>query len=212
MSTKFYTELGWLPAPAAEFRKVLKTWPEKNDPAGFLRFLATHSLNIDQLGSLARQLDRARDAGVRFEQLVPYTLGILSNATTEHITPALRATALRHGVLLDTVAAPYGQVMQAATGSVTEFADRQFDAVLCAIDARGFPANPGFLVKRRALVAAPGSIAYLQRVIEGILRQTNAPCIVQTLPAPAGKCVWQSRSADSRHQQTFCGRVQSQLA
>ena len=185
MSANFYSDLGWLPRPAPDFRARLKSWPAEKNVGETLRFLATQALSLDQLSSLARQIGKARDAGVNFDQFTPYTLGIVSNATIDHIAPALLATGLRHGLLLNIVTAPYGQIMQAATGALSEFSDQSFDSVLCALDARGFPENPGLFNEHKGTAAATDSIAYLQQVSEGISGQTNAPCILQTVaPAP----------------------------
>lgn len=181
MSRNFYQQLGWLEKAPADFRQQLGAIAGHHAPASFLRQLASYSLDADQLRMLVRRLDGARVAGADLGPLVSYKLGIISNATADLLVPALRGTALRYGILLDVVVAPYGQVMNVAMGQVSEFENNNFDAVLCALDARAFPSNPEMIDTSADIDLAEQALAFLKVVINGIADRLNAPCIVQTL-------------------------------
>ena len=191
MNGDLYSELGWLRRPDADFRTALKSWQKEKNPVAALRNLASFALNIDQLTSLARQVERAQQAGVDFGELTRYKLGIVSNATIDHIAPALMASGLRHGLLMNIVSAPYGQIMQAAAGQLIEFTDQSLDAVLCAIDARGIPAYPGLFNAGHGSDDTDDAIGYLLQLSNSISAITGAPCILQTL-APFSESIFGS--------------------
>jgi len=183
MSAALFTHLSWLVPAPADFRQRAKNWQGASDPEAYFRYLASHALNLDQLEVLARQLKLARAANIEFAGCVPVKLAIVSNATADHILPALTATALRHGLLLDIVAAPYGQTMQAAAGQVEAIRDTSIDAVLCAIDAQGLATHPGLFSQNDSSVDS--AVDYVMGICDGLSAQTSAPCIAQNLAMPA---------------------------
>lgn len=181
MSRDFYRHLGWLEKAPPDFREQLDAIERHPSPSSILRRLASSSLDTDQLRMLARRMDRARAAGTDFSPMVAYKLGIVSNTTTDLIVPALRGTALRYGIVLDVVAAPYGQIMNVAMGQIPEFRDQRLDAVLCALDARAFPSSPEMLSVSTGADLAGEALAFLQTLINGIASYANVPCILQSL-------------------------------
>ena len=175
-------DLNWLlPAPE-DFSAQAKTLRvQAGDPADALLRLAGFALDSDQLLKLARLLDRARTARQPLTGLAPFRLGIISNATTDFIVPAIVGTGLRFGFAIECVTGEYGQVMQAALdpGSVVNAA--RCDAVLLALDEHNYPFG-----------TAPGDTAAAQTVLDGVLAQIDAltqalgahcpAVIVQTAP------------------------------
>ena len=96
---------------------------------------------VRQRGALQHRLD----AVMTTPPLIPFKLGVISNTTTDFICPAVVATALRYGIALECIAGPFGQVAQQALAPDTEIKRAQPDAVLIALDFRGFalPLTPG---------------------------------------------------------------------
>jgi FkbH-like protein len=180
--------LGWLPRAAADFaeqcRHLLDT---EGDLGRRLQSLASFALSETQLAQLAKQAERARLAGHSFDPLVPFRLGLVSNATTDFIRPALVATALRHGIALDCVAAPFGQVAQETLSTESIMRCTEPDAVLVAVDFHGLPlrAMPGEAAAEGVLAEA---LDYLTGISNGFKDSLNATCIMQTVPRPVEPC------------------------
>jgi FkbH-like protein len=184
--TDLYASLGWLPRPPADFatecRAVLGAGAEL---VNRLRWLASHALDDVQLSRLATQVTRARAAGHALAPLTPFRLGLISNATTDFVVPALVATALRHGIALECVAAPFGQVVQQALSADSEIRQAKLDAVLIALDFRGLPlrASPGDAAAAAATVARV--LEQLAAVRDGIRQDGTTTIIAQTIARPA---------------------------
>jgi FkbH-like protein len=183
--SNLYESLAWLPRSPSNFaalcRAILDSAEELGDR---LQWLASHALDEAQLSLLARQVARCRQAAQTFAPLTPFKLGLISNTTTDFICPALVATALRHGIALECIAAPFGQVAQQALSSDSEIRRAQPDAVLIAVDFRGFPLppTPGDAVAAEAAVAQ--ALSYLTTLREGIKQDSKTICLVQTLARP----------------------------
>jgi FkbH-like protein len=184
MSDVFAT-LSWLPCVGPDFadqcRHVLDI------PANLgrrLQRLASFALTETQLAQLGKQVERARSAGYRLEPLIPFRLGLVSNATTDFIRPALVATALRHGIALECVAAPFGQVAQEALSSDSTIQRAEPDAVLVAVDGHGLPLRPVPGDAAAAEVVVAEALDYLESVWNAFNRNLKASCIVQTIARP----------------------------
>jgi FkbH-like protein len=178
-----YGDLGWLPRAPEDFTAVCRTLPDLSpeDLPLRLKFLASHALDLNQLGRLSRTLDKLGDV----PSFLPLRLGILSNATTDFLVPAIVATGLRHGLRITPVVADYGQIVQTALDPKSALNREPLDAVLMAVDYRGL-----------ALEAPPGDVAAAKASVEqalalvdqmrGSLRQNSgATVICQTLAPPA---------------------------
>jgi FkbH-like protein len=150
--------------------------------------LASHALDEIQLNQLARQVARAHERGYSLAPLSPFKLGLISTANTDFIAPALVATALRYGIALQCAEAPFGQFAQQALLPDSEIKRAQPDAVLIAADYRGLPLRPtpGEVAAAEGTVA--GVLEHLAAVREGIKRDSNAICLVQTIARPAESC------------------------
>jgi len=180
-----FVTLGWLPKPPENFASLCKNVHEMAEGAGLeLQALATSALDQNQLVRLAKTINHLRASGTVMKPLAPFRLGIVSNATTDFIVPALVATAARHGIVLEVVAGEYDQVLQETLEANSKVNRAAPDAVLLAIDYRGFPLSgiAGQPEKGKAAVAT--ALDYLQSVRNGIKRHSQAVCILQTLSAP----------------------------
>lgn len=174
-------ELPWLPGAPTDFRARCKDVESRTgSPVSDLRFLASHQLDINQLTRLARCVETVRVQRRELAPLRPFRLGLLSNATTELLVPALVASALRHGVALTVVAAPFDQAVQAAADPDSVVNKAQPDAVLLALDHRGL--GLGGLIGDAG--AAENALALVDVVRDGIRAGAGAPLIVQTVPLP----------------------------
>jgi len=185
MATSLYTELAWLPRPAAVFSDSCKTALAAEEGLGRrLRMLATQALDSNQLTKLARVIARARAKGASLAPLVPFRLGVVSNATTDLLVPALVATAARHGIALECIAAAYDQVTQEALSPDSTINRARPDAVLVALDHRGLPFRPAPGDPAAAARIVDDVVGHLDTIRQGFRTNSDAISIVQTIARP----------------------------
>jgi FkbH-like protein len=146
--------------------------------------LATAALDQNQLARLANAIEKVRAKGTDLKPLVPFRLGLLSNATTDFLAPALVATAARHGILLEVITGGYDQVLQDALTPDSRVNRSEPDAVLLAIDYRGLPVRGAGGSPEKGHEAVQASLGYLQAIREAIQRNSKAICIFQTFSSP----------------------------
>ncbi|HEY0526328.1 MAG TPA: HAD-IIIC family phosphatase [Stellaceae bacterium] len=179
-----YEDLLWLPRPPADFGARCKALASGEAGGAAFRALAGHALDINQLGRLAKAIGAATAAGADLRPLTPFRLGLLSNATTGFLAPALVATASRFNIALDIVEVPFGQAMQQAIDPDSELRRARPDAVLVMLDDRTLRlrAPLGDAAAEDAALAA--ALAQID-AIRGGVRQAGAVAIVQTVVPPA---------------------------
>jgi len=185
VSNHLYSRLAWLPAAPQEFSAECRRLP--GDPADLgnrVQRLASHALDENQLNRLAKAIQKARDAGHSLAPLTPFRIGLISNATSHFIVPALVASAARHGIALECIEAEYDQVMQTALSPDSPINRARCDAVLMAIDHRGLPLNPTPGDAQAAQQTVDAVLAYLDTIRSGLRSHGKAICILQTLPRP----------------------------
>lgn len=172
-------KLPWLPKPPDDFAALLTKATDQADVA-LLRQLAGYRLNLRQL----EKIERAASQIAHGSDLIPFRLGLLSNATTSLLPGALKASALRHGIALEVVESPFDNVMQVALDANSEFVRASPDAVLLALDHRGFEldADP-FASADVGERMIEDACALLGRIREGLKTGCNATLIYQTIPA-----------------------------
>ena len=139
MSDELYVNLEWLPRVPDDFNEQLQTATQEKTSGSLLRKLAGYALHINQIHRIAKVIAIAQKGNKDLRPLKPFSLGVVSNATTSIIVPALVATAARYGFSLTVHEAPYGQAVQVALGEVEAFKDVVMDAILIAIDYKGLP-------------------------------------------------------------------------
>jgi FkbH-like protein len=190
MINNLYADLEWLASPPTEFAAQCRALVQSDsdgptvDLGKRIRWLASHSLDENQLIRLGKAIVAARRNGRSLAPLTPFRLGIIGNGTLDHLALPLIASAARHGVALDCVVGHYDQVLQEALDPVSEINSAKLDAVLIAVDYRGLPlvAEPGNAEQAQASVEA--ALRFLDTVANGIRQHGNALPIVQTLAAP----------------------------
>ncbi|PKO33218.1 MAG: haloacid dehalogenase [Betaproteobacteria bacterium HGW-Betaproteobacteria-7] len=185
MSQSLYSTLAWLPAPPREFAARCRALPvNAADLGSQLQALAGFGLDENQLTRLSRSIEQARQDGRSLAPLVPFRLGIVSNATSHFLVPALVATAARHGIALECIEAGFDQAMQEALAADSPLNLARPDAVLLALDYRGLPlrTTPGDAEAARQTVAA--ALAHIDRIRGGLHANGKTVCILQTLARP----------------------------
>jgi FkbH-like protein len=167
--------LPWLPSAPEDFRAQCKSIASAED----VRFLATHALDLTQLGQLARAMERLPT----LDPLTPFRLAIMSSTTVDFLLPHLKVSGARHGLGMELFASPYGQVMQQVMDSDSEVNRFKADAVLLYLDHHFFP---GVLEigNADALRAAVQAAIRQTSALRQALRQTGATVIVTTMAPP----------------------------
>ncbi len=186
MSASLYANLSWLPRAPEDFPARCRSALDADSDLGTrLQAIAGHALDENQLNRLAKLIDRARADGRSLAPLVPFRLGIISNATSHFVVPALVASAARHGIALECIEANYDQVVQEALSADSDVNRARPDAVLLALDYRGLPlrGTPGEVEAAEQVVAA--TLAHLDMIRTGITSNSKAICILQTVVRPA---------------------------
>lgn len=183
--TDMYAKMQWLPAPPQDFAHRLKSLGGCSEPLGEeIRRLALHALDSNHLLKLANVLRRARQQGRSLEPLIPFRLALLSNSTADLISPALEASAARHGICLEIIQPSYDQVAQEALSPHSKTNTARADAVLFALDYRGLPLRTCLGEKETASTVVSDCIIYLESLRNGIKTHSNALCIFQTFAPP----------------------------
>lgn len=173
----------WLPPSPHDFRQrceAIDHFPTGRVPA--LSELAKHELNDGQLLRLVRSLERAR-AEEGHSALHPFTLGIVSNATTDFLISALIGTGVRHGIDLRVVAAPFAITLQAALSPEPGVLPANPDAILLALDYHAYFTDYS-IRDTDADRLVDDAIAQLQTLILAFAAASRAELLVQTIAAP----------------------------
>jgi FkbH-like protein len=186
MARDIYRNLAWLPKPPADFSAQSRSLTDSAEQFGArLQALASYSLDETHLDRLGRAIARARQAAFPFSPLTPFRLGVVSNATVDFIIPALEASAARYGIALECTRGAYDQTVQEALNPDSIIHRSNVEAVLVAIDYRGFPirCKPGD--REGEATAVDAALAQLRAIRSGIGKNSRAICILQSLaPSP----------------------------
>ena len=186
MPQDLYAQLGWLPAPPSDFDTRLRGIANQLETAGTsLRALASYALDENQLTKIARAAAKARTAGSLLTPLVPYKLGVLSNATTDFIAAAIAGTGPRAGFAIEPVIGTYDQALQDSMNPGSAINASGVKAVLIAIDWHGLPLRARAAAGGDPSAAVDASLQYINAIRAGIRQHSGALCIVQNLAAPA---------------------------
>ena len=167
-------DLPWLlPAPDDFRARCAEAERGAQAPARELIRLASSALSVEQLIKLARTRDKLQAAGADLKELKPFRLGLVSNATVDFIAPAIAASGLRHGLLIEVVVPDFGQVMQAVADVASPLYADPLDAVLFALDQRALGLGEGR--------ASADAIGFLKTLREQVATHCGAISILQTL-------------------------------
>jgi FkbH-like protein len=175
-----YENLTWLPEPTDNFLHEISNASNGHD----LCELAKFSLDENQLRRLYKKFESLRNEAANLASLTPFSIGIISNATTKLIGPSLVGTALRYGIALQVFEAEFNQVAQEAFSSESTFAGMELNAILVAIDYRGLPLSqsPGDRVSAEKNVL--DCFSYIKSVIESLCSRTGAQIVLQNFAPP----------------------------
>ena len=185
MSNSLYLDLSWLPRAPADFSAKCKQIGTMDQGAcNALRLLASSALSENQLNRLAGLISSLIAKGRDVKPLIPFRLGILSNATTDFLVPPLIATAARHGFALTCVETPFGQMLQSSLDPKSALYQDRLDAVLLAIDFRGLPLNAALGDAEIAEAACKNALAQIDAIRDAVHNHAKVPCILQTLARP----------------------------
>ncbi|MBT3068517.1 HAD family hydrolase [Rhodoferax sp. U11-2br] len=185
MSQTLYSSLAWLPRPPADFAAKCRALPSSGADLGRgLQALAGYALDENQLIRLSRCMNQLQQQGSSLKPLLPFRLGIVSNATSHFLLSALVATAARHGVALECLEADFDQAMQEALRPDSIINSARPDAVLLAIDYHGLPLRltPGNAEAAQQTVAEV--LEHVDRIRAGFHANSKTVCILQTLARP----------------------------
>lgn len=180
-----YAQLDWLlPAPPNFSEHVKAIRGKVGDTSAEIRALAAYALNTNQLLRVGKLVDEARLGDSDTAALKPFKLGIISNATTEFMTPAIIGTGARYGFAIEIVATGYGQFMQAALDPHSAINAARCDAVLLALDANAF-ALASTLGDEAAASAAVDRALNMVASMCGGIAQSGSTVILQSIAPPA---------------------------
>ena len=183
--SSLYSELQWLPQAPKDFSDRLKALDNSPGPlGGELQALAQHGLNLNQLTKLAKTIAKANTDGKSLDPLVPFRLAVLSNSTIDLVVPALVASGVRRGIVLEVIQPSYDQVAQEALTPDSKVNSSKPDAVLFALDYRALPLKLSLGDLEASAATVGGAIGYLRALRDGIKSNSNAVCIFQSVAPP----------------------------
>lgn len=174
--------LAWLlPAPDDFRARAKAVGPEGAGRA--LAGLAAHALDLNKLAQLDRAL-AALPADADLAPLSPVRLALLADATADYLAPAIRASALRHGIRAETYLPAYGQALAEAMDERSGLAAFGADMALVAQDHRALGLARVHLDAAAAAAAVAAALGRTRALLEALGRQGVRTVILQTLPVP----------------------------
>jgi FkbH-like protein len=185
-----FEELPWLARPAAADRDALAKPIGSDSIAEIerLRGIADRYWNEAELRSLGRKVRTAlsdQNAGWRDDArrsgLLPFYLLIISSRTVSHLTDALRATALRSGILLRIRVAEYEEPESWLEENGQSLRQDTPEAALLAIDRKTLNLFTQVGNADAAADAVEASIDRLQGMVAHLIQVTGRPVIVENL-------------------------------
>jgi FkbH-like protein len=176
------TKLPWLPPTPSDFSEQVKALSTDSNTLGseFQR-LATLQLSRGQANRLGGAL-RTRMAAGQDIGLPQFRLGIASNATMNMVSDLVPAASLRQRLAVETVLAPFGQVIQEALDPASSLNRADCDAILLAVDYVGLQLDRPHFSNAEAF--CHDQIEFLRMIVEGFEQNTNSALILQTLAQP----------------------------
>ncbi|MEV8468143.1 HAD-IIIC family phosphatase, partial [Fluviibacterium sp. DFM31] len=179
-------KLPWLVPAAADFRASLKALVAAPGPvpAQDLVALAARDLDLNKLTSLDKAVTKLADR-IDGPALSPLKLALLAQATTDYIAPAIRASALRHGVRIETYVPAYGQAMAEVMDPGSALRGFGAEMALIAETPQSLGLTRSFIDAASGEAAVASATATLTALVEGLQGAGIKTVILQTLPLPA---------------------------
>jgi FkbH-like protein len=175
-------DLPWLPEPPEDFRRQVRQCSESiADSLVSAQRLAGYRLDGNQLHLLGKVLVKLAANAVDVTRL-----GVLSNGTADLLLPAFSVSALRHGVLVQSIGTAFDQVAPEALNPESEINRARCHFVLLSIDHRGLPLTPTPGDADRARATVEAALQYIDTIRRGLQTASGCTVIVQTAPQVAG--------------------------
>lgn len=176
--------LTWLLPPVHDFRAQVKALVrDSSHPADAIRNLANRALDLNQLGQLGKAIT-ARGDSLAQTSLRPCRLGIAATHTADFLVEALPATGLRHGLLIDTYQADFGQAAQAVLSPSSALYNFKPDMVYLALDPFGLGLAQPRLDEGGGEEAVAAALDYTKSLRDAVHSNAGVGVILQTLPTP----------------------------
>ncbi|WP_281932461.1 HAD-IIIC family phosphatase [Roseibium album] len=146
--------------------------------------LANRDLDLNNLLKFARALDdiHTRIAGSEFTRL---KLALLVQGTTDYIAPAIRASAVRHGLLADIYVPPYGQGMAELLMPDSDLHRFAADVALIAESAESLGLDKATMDINAATDRVGNALANIGKMVDELQGAGTRTVILQSLPVPA---------------------------
>ncbi|RLA38777.1 MAG: haloacid dehalogenase, partial [Gammaproteobacteria bacterium] len=177
--------LPWLPSAPDDFSAQCSQLEPGDKAVATIIELASVELTMNQCHRLYRKASGSAEISTALQKELPqFKLGLISNGTFDLIVPVLVATALRYGICLEVILADFDQVAQEAFNPDSAINQAKPDAVLIALDYRGYPFAANTWAKSEHQSVAGENLEYLQQLREGFRVNCGGTCIVQTLATP----------------------------
>jgi FkbH-like protein len=174
-----------LKAPPADFAERCRAILGSGEQPGTLvRKMAGFALDENQLNQLAKVIAKAKKSNLALQPLVSFRLGVLSNATTDYLVPAMVGAAARHGFALECVKGDYGQLIQEALNPQSSIHRGKPQAILLAIDHRALPLAGKLGSEEEAAKTVREVLEYIGTIRAGLKAHSHAACILQTIAPP----------------------------
>ena len=172
-----------LPAPD-DLRATLRAWGSQECIAGpVLRQLATHALDLNHCTSLARVVTRSFDKIDADGAFDPVRLAVLGSGTSDLVLPAVLAGGLRHGVLAQIYATPFGQALAEALNDQSALAAHRTDIALIAFDHHGYGLTTPSVDPSAGARAVEAAVSQLT-LLASRMAAAGAQVLIQTVPHP----------------------------
>jgi HAD superfamily phosphatase (TIGR01681 family) len=173
--------LNWLPPSPANFRERCAALTLAKGGCGQeIRKLATYRLDEKQLSRLGAVIKRLPVEDLF--PLLPLRLAVLSNATTDHLLPALAASAARHGLGIECWSGPFGVVAQQVLDPSSALNRWRPNFVLLVLDHRSLNLEGPLGQQTKTAQCIEAASSLLRQLCRGIRTVTGATAIVQTIP------------------------------
>ena len=174
-------DLPWLAEPPHDFRQRVRSLSASNlDRHKLARSLAGCRLSGNQLHTLGTTI-----AKIATDEADVTRLGVLSNGTADLLLPAVTVSALRHGVLLQTIGTAFDQVAPEALNPNSAMNQARCHFVLLAVDHRGLPFTPTPGDADRARATVDSALRYIDSIRHGLRSASGCTVVAQTAPQVA---------------------------
>jgi FkbH-like protein len=184
------TNLDWLAPPPPDFRERLRALQAQlasapgPDLLERLVSLATAALDETQLArlaSLAGALGAERGAAAGFSCA---KLAVIGDGTLSLLGPAISGSAVRHGLLIETIEGGYNSGVREATDRTSHLHRAGLDFALIACDARTLGLDQAAESAAAASAKIDFAVQQIRMMAEGLREAVRSAIFIQTVPPP----------------------------